>query len=159
MLHKLKVETLLLDPISDKPILILKTDNGEKILPIWIGHNEAQAIALELDSIHAPRPMTHDLMCNILNSLEGKLIQVDICDLKDSTFYAELVVDKSSQKYRIDARPSDAIAIAIRLNAPIFVADHVLNEASQNRVTPAAEDSLSRWLESLNPDELGRYKM
>jgi uncharacterized protein len=159
MLHKLLVETLLLDPISEKPILILKTDNGEKILPIWIGHNEAQAIALELDSIHAPRPMTHDLMCDILSSLKGKLVQVDICDLKDSTFYAELVVDTTNRKFRIDARPSDAIAMAIRLNAPIFVADHVLNEASQNRETPTAEESLSRWLESLNPDELGRYKM
>jgi uncharacterized protein len=159
MLHKLTVETLLLDPISDKPILILKTDNGEKILPIWIGHSEAQAIALELDSIHAPRPMTHDLMCSILESLEGRLIQVDICDLKDSTFYAELVVDNSSRKFRIDARPSDAIAIAIRLKAPIFVADHVLNEASQNKETSTAEESLSRWLENLSPDDLGRYKM
>jgi len=159
MLRKLTVETLLLDPISEKPILVLKTDNGEKILPIWIGPNEAQAIALELDSIRAPRPMTHDLMCNIINSLEGKLVQVDICDLRDSTFYAELVVDRNSGELRIDARPSDAIAIAIRLNAPIFVADHVLDEASQNRETPSADASLAKWLESLNPDDLGRYKM
>jgi len=159
MLRKLTVETLLMDPISEKPILVLKTDNGEKILPIWIGHNEAQAIALELDSIRAPRPMTHDLACNILNSLEGKLVQVDICDLRDSTYYAELVVDRSSGELRIDARPSDAIAIAIRLKAPIFVAEHVLDEASQNREPSSVEASLTRWLESLSTEDLGRYKM
>lgn len=159
MLRRLMVETVLMDPISEKPILVLRTDNGEKILPIWIGHNEAQAIALELDSIRAPRPMTHDLVCNIISSMEGKLTRVDICDLRDSTFYAELVVDRDCGELRIDARPSDAIAIAIRLNAPIFVADHVLDEASQNRETPSVEASLAKWLDSLSPEELGRYKM
>ncbi|MFB3850898.1 MAG: bifunctional nuclease family protein [Acidobacteriota bacterium] len=159
MLHKLIVETLMLDPLSEKPILILKTDEGDKILPIWIGPSEAQAIALELQDIHAPRPMTHDLICALLKSLSGKLLRVDICDIRDNTFYAEMVVKRNRSEIRIDARPSDAIAVAIRLKAPIYVEGHVLEEASQPTEVSAIDGSLSRWLDNLKPEDFGKYKM
>lgn len=159
MLHKLVVETLMLDPLSEKPILILKTDDGNKILPIWIGPSEAQAIALELQDIHAPRPMTHDLICNLIKGLSGKLIRVDICDIKDNTFYAEMVVKRNRSEVRIDARPSDAIAVAIRLNAPIYVEGHVLEEASQPTDFSAVDNSIFKWLNNLKPEDFGKYKM
>ncbi|MCX7829888.1 MAG: bifunctional nuclease family protein [Acidobacteria bacterium] len=159
MLCKLIVETLMLDPLSEKPILVLKTDSGDKILPIWIGPSEAQAIALELQEIHAPRPMTHDLICNLIKSLSGKLVRVDICDIRDNTFYAEMVVKKNRSEIRIDARPSDAIAVAIRLNAPIYAEERVLDEASQPTEISAVDGALSRWLDNLKPEDFGKYKM
>lgn len=159
MLHKLTIETLMLDPFSEKPILVLKTDSGDKILPIWIGQAEAQAIILQLENIHAPRPMTHDLICNLLKSLSGKLIRVDICDIRDDTFYAELVVKKNRAEIRIDARPSDAIAVAIRLNAPIYAEGHVLEKASQSTEKSAIDSSLLKWLDNLRPEDFGKYKM
>lgn len=159
MLYRLIVETVMLDPLSEKPILVLKTDSGEKILPIWIGPAEAQAIALELQDIHAPRPMTHDLICNLIKGFSGKLVRVDICDIKDNTFYAEMVVKSLHSEIRIDARPSDAIAVAIRMKAPIFVESHVLDAASQSAETSIVDSSLSKWLESLRPEDFGKYKM
>ncbi len=159
MLHKLIVETLLLDPFSEKPILVLKTDSGDKILPIWIGPTEAQAIALELQDIHAPRPMTHDLICNLLKSLCGQLMSVTICDIRDNTFYAEMVIKRNRSEIRIDARPSDAIAVAIRLNAPIYVEGHVLEEASQSSEASVLSSSLYKWLDNLKPEDFGKYKM
>lgn len=159
MFHKLFVESVLLDPITEKPILILKTSSGDRILPIWIGPSEAQAIVLELQSVYPPRPMTHDLLCTVLKSLSGKLERVNICDIKDNTFYAELVVKKTKGEIHIDARPSDAIAIAIRMNAPIFVADHVLKEASRSAIDSSIDETLKKWLDSLSPDDFGKYKM
>lgn len=159
MLYRLVVETVMLDPISEKPILVLKTDSGDKILPIWIGPSEAQAIALELQQIHAPRPMTHDLICNLIKGFSGKLVKVNICDIKDNTFYAEMVVKILHSEIRIDARPSDAIAVAIRMNAPIFVESYVLDEASQPSESSLVDSSLSKWFESLKPEDFGKYKM
>jgi bifunctional DNase/RNase len=159
MFHKLFVEAVLLDPISEQPILILKTDGGDRVLPIWIGPSEAQAIVLELQAISPPRPMTHDLLCNVIKSLAGKLTRVDICDLKDNTFYAELIVKKGNEVVRIDARPSDAVALAVRFKTPIYVAERVLSEASHSLNSPSLSNSLEKWFSSLSVEDFGKYKM
>ena len=165
MLIKVTVNALTLDPYNNSPIIILKEENGDKSLPIWIGLLEATAIASELEDIKFPRPMTHDLMRNIIDTLGGVVDQIEICDLKDNTFFALIHVIAQNKKLQIDARPSDAIALGLRLKAPIFVDEVVFKKSSQidMRGTEALKDSESKkWtdiLESLNPEDFGKYKM
>jgi bifunctional DNase/RNase len=153
------IKGLMLDPVSNSPIVVLK-DGEEKIfLPIWVGIFEANAIALQLENIATPRPMTHDLLKNVMNHIEATVTKIVINDLRDSTFYALIHVTVGSRTLEIDARPSDAIALALRTEAPIFVEQAVLDQAQTIAADESPEDKLKKWLESVNPEDLGKYKM
>jgi bifunctional DNase/RNase len=150
----------MVDPITNTPI-ILRDKDGQKVLPIWVGVFEANAIALQIENISTPRPMTHDLLRNVIHDLNGEVQKVVVCDLKDNTFFELIYVLRASDTVAIDARPSDAIALALRVRAPIFVDESVIEHAKTVDFTSDKSDSerLQKWLESLDPDELGKYKM
>ena len=128
-LFRMVVKGLMLDPTSNVPIVILRDEEGSEYLPIWIGVFEANAIALKLEGVEPPRPMTHDLMASLIASLEAEVVRIVICDLQESTFHARVVLQSQNGEIEIDARPSDAIAIASMQHAPIYVAEDVLFEA------------------------------
>lgn len=158
----MSIKGLMLDPVSNSPIVVLKDDDEKFFLPIWVGIFEANAIALQLENITTPRPMTHDLLRNMIAELNARVIQIVINDLRDSTFFAQirLSVAGGDQTLEVDARPSDAIALALRTEAPIFVAQSVLDQAQT--ITPDGEDSeekTRKWFDSLTPEDLGKYKM
>jgi len=155
------IKGLMVDPITSMPIIILRDRDGDRVLPIWVGVFEANAIALQIENISTPRPMTHDLLRNTLRDLDAKVQRILVSDLKDNTFYALIYVECHGEVVAIDARPSDAIALALRTQAPIFVEDFVIDHAKTIDFTPEKGDSsrLQRWLESLDPEELGKYKM
>lgn len=162
---KVKVSGLTIDPYTNSPIMLLKEVDGEKSLPIWIGLLEATAIASELEEIHFSRPMTHDLLKNIIDRFGGSVTMIEVCDLSDNTFFANIQAKKGDETINIDARPSDAIALALRVNAPIFVHEQVF-EKSANMDMKGAEmvegEDAEKWteiLEKLNPDDFGKYKM
>ena len=138
-----------------------KDKDGERVLPIWVGIFEANAIALQIENIVTPRPMTHDLLRNIITDLDGQVDRVVVSDLKENTFYALIYLMVGGELVAVDARPSDAIALALRARAPIFVEDVVIDNAKTLEFTPEKGDSdrLQKWLESLDPEELGKYKM
>lgn len=161
MLVKMMVRGLALDPITNMPIIILKDADDRKALPIWVGIFEANAIALELEKIATPRPMTHDLIKNILEQLGVTVNQVVINDLKDNTFYATIEIFINGNRINIDSRPSDAIAIALRVNAPIFVSDEVISKARSIDVSDEKEenDRWREWLDNLKPEDFGKYRM
>jgi uncharacterized protein len=161
MLVKMMVRGLALDPITNMPIIILKDAEDRKALPIWVGIFEANAIALELEKIATPRPMTHDLIKNILEHLGATVQQVIINDLRDNTFYAIIEISINGNRIAIDSRPSDAIAIALRVNAPIFVDEAVISKAKNIDVSDEKEenDRWREWLENLKPEDFGRYRM
>jgi uncharacterized protein len=161
MLVKMMVRGLALDPITNMPIIILKDVEDRKALPIWVGIFEANAIALELEKIATPRPMTHDLIKSILDHLGAVVQQVIINDLRDNTFYAMIEISVNGGRISIDSRPSDAIAIALRVNAPIFVDDGVINKAKNIDVSDEKEenDRWREWLENLKPEDFGKYRM
>ncbi len=161
MLVKMMVRGLALDPITNMPIIILKDAEDRKALPIWVGIFEANAIALELEKIATPRPMTHDLIKNILDHLGATVQQVIINDLRDNTFYAVIEISINGNRVAIDSRPSDAIAIALRVNAPIFVDEIVIGKAKNIDVSDEKEenDRWREWLENLKPEDFGRYRM
>jgi hypothetical protein len=161
MLVEMTIKGLMVDPITNMPIIILRDKDGQKVLPIWVGVFEANAIALQIENISTPRPMTHDLLRNVIHDLNGEVERVVVCDLKDSTFYALIYVGRPSGTVAIDARPSDAIALALRVRAPIFVEESVIEHAKTIDFASDKSDSerLQKWLESLDPDELGKYKM
>jgi bifunctional DNase/RNase len=161
MLVKMMVRGLALDPITNMPIIILKDAEDRKALPIWVGIFEANAIALELEKIATPRPMTHDLIKNILDHLGATVQQVIINDLRDNTFYAIIEISINGNRIAIDSRPSDAIAIALRVNAPIFVDETVIGKAKNIDVSDEKEenDRWREWLENLKPEDFGRYRM
>lgn len=167
MLIEMKVTGLTIDPFTNMPIIILKDTEHEKTaLPIWIGLIEASAIATELEKIQLARPMTHDLMKNVLQSLDAKVEKVEVNDLCDNTFYARIFLRQAARDFVIDSRPSDAIALALRTNAPIFVDKRVIEKSRQVDLgkEPRAGDKGQRekWaelLENLNPDDFGKYKM
>jgi len=150
----------MMDPNSGTPIIILKDVGSETMLPIWVGAYEANAIALEIEKIAPPRPMTHDLLRNLLHELGAQLVRVVIADLRESTFYAYLELRRGEETLFVDARPSDALALSLRTKAPIFVDNLVLESAKSVDVSSDQVDRerLQRWLESLDPDDLG-YKM
>jgi bifunctional DNase/RNase len=161
MLIRMTVRGLALDPITNMPIIILKDAEDRKALPIWVGIFEANAIALELEKIVTPRPMTHDLIKNILEHLGATVQQVVINDLKDNTFYAIIEITVNGNRITVDSRPSDAIAIALRVGAPIFVVDEVVSKAKSIDVSDEKEenDRWREWLENLKPEDFGKYRM
>ena len=161
MLIEMTIKGLMVDPITNMPIVILKDKEGERVLPIWVGIFEANAIALQIENIATPRPMTHDLLRNVITDLEGRVDRVVVSDLKDNTFYAIIHMTVRGERVAIDSRPSDAIALALRTRAPILVEETVIDNAKTVDFTSerADNDRLQKWLESLDPEELGKYKM
>ncbi|HEU4926286.1 MAG TPA: bifunctional nuclease family protein [Vicinamibacterales bacterium] len=152
---------LMVDPITNLPIILLRDRDGQRVLPIWVGASEANAIALQIENITTPRPMTHDLLRNVIHDLKAEIRKVVVSDLKDNTFYALIHLEVNGEALAVDARPSDAIALALRARAPIFVEDRVIDNAKTNDFAPDKTDAerLQKWLESLDPDEMGKYKM
>ena len=161
MLIEMTIKGLMVDPITNMPIVILKDKDGDRVLPIWVGIFEANAIALQIENYVPPRPMTHDLLRNIITDLEGRVDRVVVSDLKENTFYAIVHLTVRGERIAVDARPSDAIALALRTRAPILVEETVIENAKTVDFAPerADNDRLQKWLESLDPDELGKYKM
>jgi bifunctional DNase/RNase len=158
---EMKIRGLIMDPVTNMPIVILRESDSETVLPIWVGVYEANAIALEIEKVSTPRPMTHDLLKNLLIGLETTVRKVVVTELKDDTFYAVIWLDRAGEIISIDSRPSDALALALRMDCPIYVEEEVLK--SSKLVTAASDrvssDDLRRWLENLGEDDLGRYKM
>ena len=161
MLIEMSIKGLMVDPMAGTPIVILKDKQGERVLPIWVGVPEANAIALQIENVSTPRPMTHDLLRNIITDLEGNVDRVVVSDLKDNTFYAIIHLTVRGEPVVVDARPSDAIALALRTRSPILVEESVIDNAKTVDFTAEPGDNarLQKWLESLDPDELGKYKM
>ena len=158
---EMKIRGLMMDPVTNMPIVVLKDVGGQAILPIWVGVYEANAIALEIEKVQTPRPMTHDLLKNVLLGLEVRVQKIIVSELKDDTFYALICVERGGELMTIDSRPSDALALALRMDCPIFVNDQVLknskvSSAINERTT---NEQLRSWLEGLSDDDLGRYKM
>ena len=155
------IKGLVVDPVTNMPIVILHDRDGQRVLPIWVGSAEANAIALQIENVSPARPMTHDLLKNVIEDLHGDIQKIVVCDLKDNTFYALLYLLVNGESVAIDARPSDAIALALRVKAPICVEESVIAEAKPTDVPLEKDDSeqLQQWLESLDPEELGKYKM
>src|SRR5437016_760772 len=156
----MSIKGLMLDPVSNSPIVVLKDEEEKFFLPIWVGIFEANAIALQLENVTTPRPMTHDLLRNMISELDARVTRVVINDLRDSTFFAQIRLITGDKTLELDARPSDAIALALRTEAPIFVAQTVLDQAQT--ITPDGDDSddkVKKWFEQLDNDDLGKYKM
>ncbi|HEY3052161.1 MAG TPA: bifunctional nuclease family protein [Thermoanaerobaculia bacterium] len=156
----MSIKGLMLDPVSNSPIVVLKDENEKFFLPIWVGIFEANAIALQLENISTPRPMTHDLLRNMISELDARVIRVVINDLRDSTFFAQIRLITGEKTLEVDARPSDAIALALRTEAPIFVTQSVLDQAQT--ISPDGDDQdekLKKWFEQLGPEDMGKYKM
>lgn len=158
---EMTIKGLMVDPITNMPIIILRDQAGQRVLPIWVGVFEANAIALQIENVVTPRPMTHDLLKNVITDLNGTVEKVVVSDLKDNTFYAMIHLVVNGTPVAVDSRPSDAIALALRARAPIFVEERVIDNARTIDFTSEKSDSerLQRWLESLDPEELGKYKM
>ena len=161
MLIEMTIKGLLVDPITNMPIVVLKDKAGERVLPIWVGIFEANAIALQIENVATPRPMTHDLLRNIIADLDGEVDRVVVSDLKENTFFASIHLTVKGEHVVVDARPSDAIALALRTRAPILVEETVVANAKTVDFASEAVDSdrLQQWLESLDPEEMGKYKM
>jgi bifunctional DNase/RNase len=157
---EMSIKGLMVDPISNMPIVILRDKEGTRTLPIWVGMFEANAIALQIENISTPRPMTHDLLRNVIQDLKGTVEKIVVSDLQDGTFYAMIYLRVHDELLAIDSRPSDAIALALRTRAPIFVEEAVIDSAKTVDVASDKSDSdrLQKYLESLDPDDLG-YKM
>jgi bifunctional DNase/RNase len=150
----------MIDPITNMPIVVLKDAEDQRTLPIWVGPVEANAIAIQMENITTPRPMTHDLLVRVVTELGATLDRVVVADLTDNTFYAQLILRRGDDFVTIDARPSDALALALRTKARVFVSTGVLDRAQtlDTSAEQANQERLQRWLESLDPDDLG-YKM
>lgn len=165
MYKPMVISGLTVDPVTNSPIVILKEIDGEETLPIWIGLLEATAIASELEGIKFSRPMTHDLFRNLLEMVGVKIQKVEVCDLKDNTYFAMIHFSYEGKEMTIDARPSDALAVSLRAKAPIFVSDEVIRKSGQIDLKAEAEDKSEKgkkWqeiLEGLNPEDFGKYKM
>lgn len=164
MLHKVNIAGLAMDPASNTPIILLKTEEGDKTLPIWIGLLEATSIASALQEIQFDRPMTHDLFKNLTQVLNVHINRIDICDLKDNTFFAEIHFASEERSFTMDARPSDAIALALRFQAPIFVDERVMEKSQVSKSGEVLDDSEEgkKWadyLENLSPEDFGKYKV
>jgi bifunctional DNase/RNase len=163
--HKVNIAGLAMDPSSNTPIILLKTEEGDKTLPIWIGLLEATSIASALQDIQFDRPMTHDLFKNLTQVLDVQINRIDICDLKDNTFYAEIHFASQERSFTMDARPSDAIALALRFHAPIFVEERVMEKSRMGTTGGEALDESeegkkwAEYLEKLSPEDFGKYKV
>jgi bifunctional DNase/RNase len=159
---EVRIRGLMMDPATNMPIVVLKDVGSDTVMPIWVGIFEANAIAIEIEKVAAPRPMTHDLTRNLIRDLNAQLQRVVITELKDDTFLAVLWLRQGDETVVIDARPSDAIALALRADCPIYVAEEVMQTAKLSTSGPAegpTAEQLRGWLEGLNDDDLGRYKM
>jgi len=158
---EMTIKGLMVDPVTNMPIVVLRDVKGERILPIWVGIFEANAIALQIENVTTPRPMTHDLLRNVIHDLKGTVERIVVTDLKDNTFYAVIYLRVGGEIVAVDSRPSDAIALALRARAPIFVEESVIESARTVDATPDKGDAerLQKWLESLDPEDLGKYKM
>jgi bifunctional DNase/RNase len=158
---EMKIRGLMMDPVTNMPIVILKDVNGATVLPIWVGVYEANAIALEIEKVATPRPMTHDLIKSLLLGLNTNLRKVVVSELKDDTFYAVIWLDREGDLISVDSRPSDALALALRLDCPIYVEEAVLksSKVASTVSDKVNNEELRRWLEGLNDEDLGRYKM
>jgi bifunctional DNase/RNase len=161
MLIPVIISALGLDSSSNNPVVILKEIGGKRTVPIWIGILEASAIASELEGVKYLRPMTHDLLKNILESMDVKVNKVEVCDLKENTYYALIHMSHNGQKMTIDARPSDALALSLRIKVPIFVSEDVINQSPQIQLESKADDKSDQgkdWqeiLENLDPEDFG----
>jgi bifunctional DNase/RNase len=158
---EMKIRGLMMDPVTNMPIVILKDSTGNSILPIWVGIYEANAIALEIEKVTTPRPMTHDLIRNLLLGLSTGVRKVVVSELKDDTFYAVIWLERDGEMISVDSRPSDALAVALRLDCPIYVEEAVLksSKSAGNMSDKVNNEELRRWLEGLNDEDFGRYKM
>ena len=157
---EMTVRGLLLDPVTQMPIVVLKDIGGETVLPIWVGVYEANAIMQEMEKVNPPRPMTHDLIKNVLTGLETQVHKVVVTELREDTFYAVIWLERGGEVISIDSRPSDALALALRVDCPIFVEDEVLK--TSKKAASAAETSseeMRKFLENLGDEDLGRWKM
>jgi bifunctional DNase/RNase len=158
---EMKIKGLVIDPISKMPIVVLEDLKKERMLPIWIGVFEANAISLKMENIPTPRPMTHDLVTNLLNEFDISVEKIVVTDVRDNTFYANIHCFHHQQTFTIDSRPSDAIALSLRMEAPIFVEEEVVDKAQSLKFDENLEHSekLKDWLENLEPEDFGKYKM
>ena len=158
---EMKIRGLMMDPQTNMPIVILRDVSGNSVLPIWVGVYEANAIALEIEKVSTPRPMTHDLIKSLLLGLNTAMRKVVVSELKDDTFYAVIWLDRDGEIISVDSRPSDALALALRLDCPIYVEETVLKSSSKaaNTSDKDNKEELKRWLDGLNDEDLGRYKM
>jgi len=157
---EVRIRGLMMDPVTNMPMIVLKDTASDAVLPIWVGIFEANAIAMEIEKSSVPRPMTHDLLRNAIRALDAEITKVVVSALKEDTFYAIIWLDRKGETLTLDARPSDALALALRADCPIFVAravmEHARLSANNNQVNA---DELRRWLEGLGDDDMGRYKM
>jgi bifunctional DNase/RNase len=157
---EMQIRGLMMDPVTNMPIIVLKDVASDLVLPIWVGIFEANAIALELEKTATPRPMTHDLLQNLARGLNARVQKVVVSEMRDDTYYAVIWMDHDGETVTLDARPSDAIALALRWDCPIYVSRVVLETSKQAAGNPAVNpEEMRRWLENLNDDEMGRYKM
>jgi uncharacterized protein len=158
---EMKIRGLTMDPVTQMPIVVLKDVNGNTVLPIWVGIFEANAIALEIEKVSTPRPMTHDLLKTVLMGLSTGVKKIVVNELKDDTFFALIWLERDGELISVDSRPSDALALALRLDCPIYVDDAVLKSSKMTSTIneKVQSDELRRWLENLNDEDLGRYKM
>lgn len=159
---EMKIRGLMMDPITNMPIVILKDSASSSVLPIWVGIYEANAIALEIEKVSTPRPMTHDLIKTLLTGLDAGIRKVVVSELRDDTFYAVIWVERNGEMISVDSRPSDALALALRHDCPIYVDEGVLKSSKASSAVSDkvnANQELKRWLENLNEEDLGRYKM
>jgi hypothetical protein len=158
---EMQIRGLMIDPLTNMPIVVLKDVASDTVLPIWVGIFEANAIALELDKTATQRPMTHDLMRNMARALNGVVRKIVVSELRDDTFYAVIWMEQAGETIAMDSRPSDAIALALRWDCPIYASRAVLDNAKQVSEGPQNVDGeeARRWLENLNDDDMGRYKM
>ncbi len=158
---EMTIKGLMIDPITNMPIIILRDGEGQRILPIWVGVFEANAIALQIENVQTPRPMTHDLLKNVIQDLSAQVERIVVTELKENTFYAVIHLRSDGAAVVVDARPSDAIALALRTSAPIFVEESVIASARSVESSKESMDvgRLQKWLENLSDEELGKYKM
>ena len=158
---EMSIKGLMIDPITNMPIIILRDQDGQRVLPIWVGVFEANAIALQIENVQTPRPMTHDLLKNIISDLHAHVQRIVVCALKENTFYATIHITVGDQALAVDARPSDAIALALRTQSLIFVEETVIQNARSVESGKESMDlgRLQKWLEGLSDEELGKYKM
>jgi uncharacterized protein len=159
-----KIKGLMMDPLTNSPIVVLQDAKSDTLLPIWVGIFEANAIALQMEKVDTPRPMTHDLIKALLSHLNAMVTKIVVTELKENTFYALIFLDVSGKVVTVDSRPSDAIALALRTESPIFVTEEVLAKSASTSTTTLSADrsspeDIKQWLENLNPEDLGKYKM
>jgi bifunctional DNase/RNase len=158
---EMSIRGLMVDPITNMPIVVLRENEGPRVLPIWVGVFEANAIALQIENVETPRPMTHDLLRSVISDLSGEVARVVVCDLKENTFYATIQIRAPQGTVTVDARPSDAIALALRTGTQIFVEESVIQNARSVEADSTTVDvgRLQKWLEGLSDEDLGKYKM